>query len=242
MRRIGFLSAFVAVFILVNVACAESNYNLSEMSMEELVSLENAIQAEIANRQSGQSGEYDPSMVEIEEEYQMDINGSAFYFIVIKNITDYDLELRLEADAIGSDDEILDSTKEWEHAVSPGAEIILIPRFVHLPLENVSTFKYRLESKKAEYYFGVNYQMDVTYEKTDNGIMVKMTNTGTTPVKYPMVYTLFFRDGEFIDFGGSTMFYGNGVNTLEPGVTEEKEVRCNKIFDTVKIFTGGEWE
>lgn len=186
--------------------------------------------------------EYDPELVQIMAEYQLDISGSAFYFIVIKNIAPYDLELEMNVDAIGENGEVLDSTKTWEHAVSPGAEIVLIPRFVTLPLNEVTKTKYVLTSKKAEYYYGVNTQMETSYEQIDNGIRIKMTNTGITPVKYPQAYALFFRDGELIDFDGTALFYGNGTSTLEAGETKEKDTHCYKIFDDVKIYTSGEWE
>ena len=189
-----------------------------------------------------QTREYDPELVQITAEYQMDISGSAFYFIVIKNIAPYDLSLEMNVDAIGENGEILDSTKTREHAVSPGAEIVLIPRFVRLPLNEVTKIEYVLTSKKSEYYYGVNTQMETSYEQIDDGIRIKMTNTGITPVKYPQAYVLFFRDGDLIDFDGTALFYGNGTSILEAGETKEKDAHCYKIYDDVKIYTSGEWE
>lgn len=198
--------------------------------------------AESAPDQNGIVGDYDPAMIQITETYQMDINGSAFYYFVVKNVAGYDLGLCMEVDAIGQDGEVLDSTKEWEHAVSPDAEIVLIPRFVQLPLEQISTIKFKIESQKAESYYGVNSQMDISYEQINNGIKIKMTNIGSTPVKYPQAYVLFFRDGELIDFDGTALFYGNGSSTLDAGMSEEREAHCYKIYDDVKVFTSGEWE
>ena len=201
-----------------------------------------SVNAESALDPEALTGEYDPNMIQIVAEYQMDISGSAFYFIVVKNIAAYDLELRMVVDAIGKEGEILDITKTWEHAVSPGAEIVLIPRFVKLPLSEIATIKYVLTSEKSEYYYGVNSQMETTYEKIEKGIRITMTNIGTTPVKYPQAYVLFFRDGELIDFDGTALFYGNGTSTLDAGVTKEKDAHCYKIFDDVKIYTSGEGE
>ena len=219
-KMMRFLILFlVATVLICGSVSAESFLNLTEMA-----------------------GEYDPEMIQLTEGYKMDINGSAFYFIVIKNVSGFDLELRMEADAIGKDGEILDSTKEWEHAVSPDAEIVLIPRFVNLPMEKVAELKFKIDSGKAEYYYGVNSQMAISYEQIDNGIKIKMTNTGSTPVKYPQAYVLFFRDGELIDFDGTALFYGNGSSTLDAGISEEREAHCYKIFDDVKVFTSGDWE
>ncbi len=189
-----------------------------------------------------QTHEYDTELVQIMAEYQMDISGSAFYFIVVKNIAPYDLELEMNVDAIGKNGEILDSTKTREHVVSPESEIVLIPRFVRLPLDEVTKINYVLTSKKSEYYYGVNAQMETSYEQIDNGIRITMTNTGITPVKYPQAYVLFFRDGELIDFDGTALFYGNGTSTLDAGDTKEKDAHCYKIFDDIKIYTSGEWE
>ncbi len=137
---------------------------------------------------------------------------------------------------------MLKTCRTWEHVASPGSEIVLIPRFVHLPLAEIDHIQFRLASKKSEYYYGVNDQMEITSERIDDGVRITMTNTGITPVTRPTACVLFFRDGELIDYDGTALFYGNGSNNLDPGMTEEREVHCYKIFDDVKIYTSGEWE
>ncbi len=249
-RFVGFLLAIVLVFSLSGCVVPYSKYAALEGEYLALQEEYNTLLASVGDAADVQSAEgvtpteeYNDSdrafneedvlgLLEITE-YSCSNDWWHYYFLVIKNQSEYTVEISAEVSFYNESDELVGAKSNSEEAVGSGMEILL----VFMPDEAYTRVEYDISVDEDEYYECV--VQDLTYESTSaqDKEIVSVTNNGTEPADFVEVYALFFNGEQVVDY--TSHYFTDDDSELKPGKTITKEMDCYEEYTSVCFFFSG---
>lgn len=156
-----------------------------------------------------------------------------YHFLVIKNNSDYTLEISANTKYYDVSGNLVGAKDDDEYAVGSGSEICLY----FTPDEEYATSDYELSVKEDEWYESV--VADLTYESipAKEKEIVSVTNNGSEAAEFVEVYALFFNGDKPVDF--NTEYFTDDDSELKPGKTITEEIDCYEDYTSVRFFITG---
>lgn len=156
-----------------------------------------------------------------------------YAFLVIKNNSEYDLDISAAVKFYNSVGELIGAEDGSESPIGVGQEVILY----FMPDERIASMEYELSASEEDWYeSAVN---DLTYESVPakNKEIMSVTNNGTETAEFVQGYALFFKGGQVVEY--SSAYFVDDDSELKPGKTVTKELSCYEDYDSVKFFVTG---
>lgn len=169
-------------------------------------------------------------------EYSMENTiGDTYYILVVKNNSSQTVELNVNAIAKDGEGKTIGAASSSENAVGVGQEVCLLNYFDSV--KDAKTFEYTLSAKKDKYYDSVYEDLSVEESKTDEKVVLTVTNTGSKADEFVEAYALFFKNGELT--GYDSTYITDDDFEIKPGATISKELNCYQGYDDVKVYFSG---
>lgn len=166
-------------------------------------------------------------------EYSFSNDFWNYHFLVIKNNSDYTLEISAATKYYDASGNLVGAKDSDQCAVGSGDEICLY----FMPDERYATVEYELSAKEDEWYESV--VSDLTYESVPakEKEIVSVTNNGSEAAEFVEVYALFFYGDEVVDF--ESAYFTDDDSELKPGKTITEELNCYEEYTSVRFFLTG---
>lgn len=166
-------------------------------------------------------------------EYHYKTDWYNYAFLVVKNNSEYDLELSAAVKFLDGEDKLIGVDDASESPVQAGTETILSlssdAKYDHIT--------YELGAGIAEYGEGVVSDLSYEAEKGKKKEIVTVTNNGEDPAHSVTVYALFFKGEKVV--GHDHAYFTNDDFEIKPGKYVSKELECSKKYDAVKFYLTG---
>lgn len=172
------------------------------------------------------------SQLGVEEiHYQTDYSNYAV--LVVKNNSEYNLDIDVNATFYGSDGNLVGAKSSEEEAIESGYETV----FVFMPDEDYERMEYEFDVDETEYFECV--LSDLSYEATvaKDKVILSVTNNGDDPIEFARATVLFFDGDDAVYYDYS--YFVDDDDELKPGKTVNKELDCYKDFDSYRVFLFG---
>lgn len=224
---IGIGIFFLEVFIFGSSSDSNSTItNVSTISETSEISENN--NSNVANKDLA-------SQMSIKEYSMENTIGDTYYILVIKNNSSETVELNVNAVAKDSDGKTIGAASSSENAVESGQEACLLNYFDGV--KDVDSFEYTLSVKEDKYYDSVFSDLLVEESRTDDKVILSVTNNGSESAKFVEAQALFFSGGELTDYGST--YVTDDDSEIKVGATIAKEIDCYSGYDDVKIYFSG---
>ncbi len=161
--------------------------------------------------------------------------GDTYYILIVKNDSSENVELNVNAIAKDSSGKTIGAASSSENAVGRGQEVCLLNYFNGV--KGVDKFEYTLSAKKEKYYDSVYSDLSVEESRTDDKVILTVTNNGSKPAQFVEAKALFFLDNELVYFGSN--YIVDDESEIKPGETLSKQIECYKEYEDVKIYISG---
>ncbi|MDE7446172.1 MAG: DUF4190 domain-containing protein [Lachnospiraceae bacterium] len=169
-------------------------------------------------------------------EYSMENTiGDTYYILIIKNNSSETVELNVNAVAKDGSGKTIGAASSSENAVESGQEVCLLNYFDGVT--DADTFEYTLSVKKDKYYDSVYSDLTVEESRTDEKVILTVTNNGSAPAQFVEAQALFFSNGELVYFGST--YITDDESEIKAGATIAKEIDCYMEYDDVKVYFSG---
>lgn len=214
-------------------------HNMSEIDEMELCAMVDVL-AELYGLESEEESVPEGVFNEAEVISQLDVTEYSFsnefwnyHFLVIKNNSDYTLEISAATKYYDASGNLVGAKDDDECAVGSGSEICLY----FMPDEKYATSEYELSVQEDKWYESV--VGDLTYESVPakEKEIVSVTNNGYEPAEFVEVYALFFNGDEPVYF--NTEYFTDDDSELKPGKTITEELDCYEDYTSVRFFLTG---
>ena len=170
--------------------------------------------------------------LEIEEKHIG--NGWNYDLLVVKNMSDFNLKLKVDVTYYDENDRIIGVSSDSENAVESGYPAL----FTFSPDEQYYRAEYTFHAEKEELYDVV--LSDLSYEEsvTDSKVILSVTNNGSEPADFVEGIVLFYNEsGEITDFDWT--YFTDDDSELKPGDTITKEFKCFDGFSSYEVYFSG---
>lgn len=156
-----------------------------------------------------------------------------YHFLVIKNNSDYTLEISADTKYYDASGNLVGAKSNEESAFGSGAEICLY----FMPDEEYTTTEYELSVSEDEWHESV--VGDLTYESVSakEKEIVSVTNNGSEAAEFVLVSALFFNGDEPVSYEWT--YFTDDDSELKPGKTITKEMDCYEDYTSVRFFLTG---
>lgn len=169
-------------------------------------------------------------------EYSMENTiGDTYYILIIKNNSSETVELNVNAVAKDSSGKTIGAASSSENAVESGQEVCLLNYFDGVT--DADIFEYTLSVKEDKYYDPVYSDLAVEESRTDEKVILTVTNNGSEPAQFVEAQALFFAGGELVYYGST--YITDDESEIKAGATIAKEIDCYKGYDDVKVYYSG---
>lgn len=169
-------------------------------------------------------------------EYSMENTiGDTYYILIIKNNSSETVALNVNAVAKDSAGKTIGAASSSENAVESGQEVCLLNYFDGVT--DAGTFEYTLSVKEEKYYDSVYSDLAVEESRTDEKVILTVTNNGNEPAKFVEAQALFFSGGELVYYGST--YIADDESEIKAGATIAEEIDCYKEYDDVKVYFSG---
>lgn len=169
-------------------------------------------------------------------EYSMENTiGDTYYILIIKNNSSETVELNVNAVAKDISGKTIGAASSSENAVESGQEVCLLNYFDGVT--NAGTFEYTLSVKEEKYYDSVYSDLTVEESRTDEKVILTVTNNGSEPAQFVEAQALFFLGGELVYYGST--YITDDESEIKASATIAEEIDCYKEYDDVKVYFSG---
>lgn len=166
-------------------------------------------------------------------EYLYDSDWWNYAFLVIKNNSEFDIEISADIKFYNEDGELIGAKSNSEHAFESGTEILMY----FMPDEDFARMEYEFTIKEEKWYECVVSELSYESTKAKNKEIVSVTNKGSDAAEFVNCYALFFKNGKVVEFSSS--YFTDDDYELKSGKTITKELDCYEEYDTVRLFFTG---
>ena len=166
-------------------------------------------------------------------EYHYKTDWYNYAFLVIKNNSEYDLNISAAVKFMDDEDALVGADDAYEDPVQAGPETIVYvtsdAKYDHIT--------YELEVSVSEYYQGV--VADLSYETVagKKKEIVTITNNGEDPAEFVECYALFFKGEKVVGFDSA--YFTDGDSQIKPGKAITKELSCYNKYDVAQFYLTG---
>ena len=166
-------------------------------------------------------------------EYHYKTDWYNYAFLVIKNNSEYDLDISAAVKFMNDEDTLVGAEDAYEDPVQAGTETVL---YVSSDTE-YDHISYELGAGISEYYQGV--VKDLAYEAVagKKKEIVTVTNNGEDPAEFVQCYALFFKGEKIVGFDSA--YFTDDDSQIKPGKSITKELSCYKKYDTAQFYFTG---
>lgn len=222
----------IAIFLLGIFVIGVSDSDSSTVSNASMISeISEATESDDSN-----TGDKDLASQMSISEYSMENTiGDTYYILLIKNNSTETVELNVNAVAKDSSGKTIGAASSSENAVESGQEVCLLNYFDGVT--EVDKFEYTLSVKKDRYYEPVYSDLAVEESRTDEKVILTVTNNGSEPALFVEAQALFFTSGELVYYGST--YIVDDESEIKSGATIAKEIDCYKGYDDVKVYFSG---
>lgn len=175
------------------------------------------------------------SQMEITEYSMVNSIGDTYYIMVVKNNSSKTVELNVNATAKDADGNTIGATSSSENAVGSGREVCILNYFDGV--KDATEFEYTLSVKEDEYYEDAVQDLEIEESKTDEKVILTVTNNGSESARFVEAQALFFQAGELVFYDSA--YITDDESEIKAGAMISNELNCYKGYDEVKVFITG---
>lgn len=166
-------------------------------------------------------------------EYHYKTDWYNYAFLVIKNNSEYDLDISAAVKFLDDEDALVGADDTYEDPVQAGTETILCvtsdTKYDHI--------SYELGASISEYYEGVVAELSYEATKGKKKQIVTVTNNGEDPAEFVQGYGLFFKGEKVVGFDSA--YFTDDDSQIKPGKSVTKELSCYNKYDSVQFYFTG---
>lgn len=175
--------------------------------------------------------------MKVTSEYKYSQNHSLYYyqFVVVKNTSDYDVQLSAKVKFFDEDGSIIGVANDSVSVLGADEEVCL--RFSND--HDYASYEVTFSVSESRLYSPVVKNITVNTSKIDNKVIIEAANSGKKDAMF-VQYQLFFFNGDEL-VGEDWGYIGDSDSEIKSGCTELKEVsNLNRTtFDNVKVYLSG---
>lgn len=154
-------------------------------------------------------------------------------FVVVKNTSDYTVELEGKVKFYDSDKNLIGYSSSSEHAVGPNEELC----FTFNNEEAFSSYEITWSVSEEKYYSPVCGKISLDVTKAKEKAIIEATNNGEIPAEFVEYTALFFENGKVIGYDDGYLV--DSDYEIKPGQSEMREADCYDYYDDVKVYITG---
>lgn len=156
-----------------------------------------------------------------------------YAFLVIKNNSEYDLEISADVRFYNEAGELVGAKSSSENAFEGGTETLLY----FMPDEAFERMEYELTVSEEKWYDGVVSDLSYEMSPAKDKEIVSVTNNGDGDAEFVKGYMLFFSGDSVVGFDSA--YFVDDDSELKAGKTISEELDCHEEYDSVKLYLTG---
>ncbi|MBR1457073.1 MAG: hypothetical protein IJ594_07955 [Oscillospiraceae bacterium] len=178
----------------------------------------------------------DPSQFEVTE-YSCIKYGTTYYYLVVKNNSEYTVKIDSSAIAKDSSGNVVGASDlDGIDALGPGEETIGV--FYFSNVVGVDHLDYQLNYSAQDRYSPVIGNLSAQVHVNDKNVIVQATNNGDYPARFVHAYVLFFdENGNVVD--EEDTYLTDSASEIKPGATQSGQLNTREAFDHIGVFFQG---
>lgn len=170
------------------------------------------------------------------KEYKYESSYASFYFLIIQNNSEYEVEFSANGTAFDAASNILGADDTEIDVIGPGQESICYFYFDNV--SGIDHVEYQTTYAISRYYTDVIHGLDVQATLNDKNIVLTVKNNETIPAEFVEAYVLFFgQNGEIVDFNST--YITDNDSEIKPDASITEQISVYETFDTVEIYFTG---
>ena len=163
--------------------------------------------------------------------YTTEYFSSTYHIFEITNNSPHTISLSINEAAKNSSGEIVGAKSTSESDIPSGCTIFATNYYSDL--SGVTSFDTTIQTQMESYYTPVLQNITMETSRGNEKIIIKITNNGGIPARFPEATALFFKKGKLV-YQSST-YLVDGDSEIKPGASLMNEIRCRKDFDEVRV-------
>ena len=178
----------------------------------------------------------DSSQFEVAE-YSCIKYGTTYYYLVVKNNSEYTVKIDSSAIAKDSSGNVVGASDlDGIDALGPGEETIGV--FYFSKVVGIDHLDYQLNYSLSTYYSPVIGNLSAQVHINDKNVIVQATNNGEYPAQFVRAYVLFFdKNGNVVD--EKNTYLTDSASEIKPGATQSGQFDTREAFDHIGVFFQG---
>ncbi len=166
------------------------------------------------------------SQLEIKEYQYTDSLNSPWLFLVIKNNSEFNLDINIDLKTFDSNGNLLAAKSEDQEAFESKSEIIVS----FLLDEKPSKIEYNISAEEEDFYQCVASELSYKSNSAKDKEIISVTNNGNESADFVQGDILFLKNGVVVDY--SYTYFSDDDFEIKPGKTISKELTCYENYDS----------
>ncbi len=162
-------------------------------------------------------------------EYKYEESNGQYYFLTIKNISDYNLSFTVFATFYDASGKLIGADYDGATVLEKGYEALID----FWQEDNCSYVKYEFEVDKSSYTKPVQSILNYEVSELSNKIILSVTNNGDESLSLVSADIFFFKGDKIVE--KCFEYFVRSDNGLEVGKTMHTEINCSQ-YDSYLIF------
>lgn len=184
-----------------------------------------------------ENGELGIEDIEILAEYTLS-DGIGWYtrhFMVIKNNSDYTVDISTSSLAYSADGAVIGAEDSSLDTLGAGCVAVVYEAFEID--NNISYYETDVNVAKSKYYEDATQDLSYVQNDIDGGAVFQVTNNGEEAAEFVQGYVLFFMGQELVDW--ESAYFTDDDSEIKPGKTISKQINTYKDFDRMEFYLTG---
>ncbi len=156
---------------------------------------------------------------------------ATYHMYEITNNSPHTIRININESAKNSAGEVIGAHSTSESDIPAGCTIFA--KNYYSDLSGAVSFDTTVQTQIEKYFPPVLQNIAMETSKGSDKVIIKITNNGDIPARFPEATALFFKRGKLVYQSSTYIIDGN--HEIKPGMTLVEEIQSRKDFDEVRV-------